>query len=163
MYDPSSLHEGDIILVAGWGSSPGGDLLSLLISWATVNPFHHAAIVGDGKIIEALWTVQTSPLDKYASAGWTFSVDTSDAVRRAAVDWCMRRLGERYGIRELLDDAGRDVLHLPIGWRVRPRLYTCSGLIAAAYAAAGLVLTYAPLPSPADLSYSPLLVGTRPW
>ena len=159
MYDPAQVRVGDIILVERrqW------DLIGALIDWATVSPFCHAAIAGDGHLIEALWHVTESPLDKYAGGGWLFRTVASDAQRQAAAGWAESHVGQRYGLAELLDDAGRDVLHLPLWPRAQPRLVTCSGLVHAAYRAAGVHLTFAPWPSPMDLACSPLLLGARPW
>ena len=50
MYDPRSLRPGDVILVAGvhWTHGLAAGLLDAAIQWATVSPFHHAALVGEG-------------------------------------------------------------------------------------------------------------------
>jgi cell wall-associated NlpC family hydrolase len=159
VYDPAEVRVGDVILVerGRW------DLLGALIDWATVSPFCHAAIAGDGHVIEALWHVVQSPLDKYAGGGWLFRTVASDAQRQAAAGWAGSHVGQLYGLAELLDDAGRDVFHLPLWPRARPRRFTCSGLVHAAYRAAGVLLTFAPWPSPMDLACSPLLLGDRPW
>ena len=166
MYDPRTLRAGDVILVNG--APPGeafpGRLLDLAIGWATVSPFHHAAIVStSGTLIEALWRVTESPADKYASCAISLRPFCAAKVCAKAAQWASSRVGDRYGIAEILEDGGRDILHLPIGWRFHPRHLTCSGLVAASYVAAGAPLTRAPVPSPADLSYSPILVGRRPW
>jgi hypothetical protein len=169
VYNPARLRPGDIILVHG---KPGWSLSGLLdaaIEWSTISPFSHAAMVGsdaDGLCIyEALWHVTKSPITKYVSSGTVFSVaDATDAERAAAAAWAAERVGIRYGLKELLEDGGRYVLHIPLVHRAFPRHFTCSMLVAYAWAVgADVVLTYEPLPSPASLSYSPLLVGPRPW
>jgi len=163
-YDPSSLRPGDIILCVGRSSWTLGGLLDALIHWATVSPFDHAALVGSGCLLEALWQVTKSPLDKYASNGWVYSISgATDERCHQAISFVEERLGDRYGIAELLEDAARDIAHVPLWPRVQPRRFTCSGLVAAAWASAGVVLTYAPWPSPMDLAESPILVGQRPW
>lgn len=161
-YDPATLAMGDVVLV----ERGPRDLLGWLIDVATDSPFCHAALVGDGCLIEALWTVTRSPLGKYAAAGWAYrpvSALVGPVARQQAATWATARLGRRYGVGEMLADAGRDVLHLPLWPRAAPRRFTCSGLVAAAYAAAGTKLTHAPWPSPMDLAESPLLLGPRPW
>lgn len=167
VYDPSTLRPGDIILCVGKADLSLGGALDASIEWATDSPFDHAALVGDKELIEGLWRVTLSGLGKYAdSTGVAYSVTATDAERAAAVAWMKSRVGQSYGVKELLEDAGRDILHLPLWPKGSPRAkqrYTCSGLVAAAYAQAGVTLTWAPWPSPADLSFSPLLVGKRPW
>lgn len=161
-YRAQDLAMGDVVLV----ERGPRDVLGALIDWATVSPFCHACIVGDGCLIEALWAVTRSPLSKYAGAGWAYGPAPAlvgPVARQQAATWATARLGQRYGLAELLADASRDVLHLPLWPRAAPRRYTCSGLVAAAYAAAGVVLTHAPWPSPMDLAESPLLLGPRPW
>ena len=164
-YVPKHLRSGDVILVAGHrlGESVAGVVFDWLIDFATVNPFHHAAIVHDGLLIESLWTVTASPLDKYASTGYAFRPSLSKPVCAAASDWCAGRVGSRYGVKEILVDGARDFLHLPLGFGWRPHLLACSALVAEGYRRAGAPLTRAPVPAPADLSYSPLLLGVRPW
>jgi uncharacterized protein YycO len=156
-YDVRNLEPGDVILVVGRGA------FAWLIQVSTANPFSHAAIaVGDGRLVEAQARVVERPAGEYAADGWAYRVQAGVEARRAAATLARSRLGEPYGIAELLYDAARFDLH----WfaRVRPLSHvTCSGLVAAAYAGAGVVLTYAPWPAPADLSYSPLLWGPRPW
>jgi hypothetical protein len=156
-YQPEDLRAGDIVLVEGHG------LLSALIRWSTANPFTHAALAtGNRTLVEADLVVVERPAGVYATTGWVYRVRASDAVREAAVHAARVRIGETYGIRELLLDAMRFDLHLVP--RARPvRHATCSGLVAVAYASAGLRLTWAPWPAPADLSDSPLLEGMRPW
>ena len=166
-YDPAHLQPGDILLMVGRPNLSLGGWLDASIEWATDSPFDHAAIVGDGEIIEALWAVTASPPDKYAENGWAFSVPTvTEEQKQAAIRWAVSHIGHRYGVAELLDDAGRDILHLPLWPQASPRAkarYTCSGLVAAAYASARVPLTWAPWPSPQDLACSPVLVGPRPW
>lgn len=156
-YDVAALRPGDIILVTSNGS-----LLDRTIAWSQ-GPFVHAALVGDGHLVEQVWTARDSPLDEYSGIGWIYRVQATDKQRQAAVAWAEARLGQRYGVEEILLDAARFDLHL---WprRVRPlKRLTCSAFVAMAYASAGVTLTWAPWPSPTDLAASPLLVGPRPW
>lgn len=166
MYDPAALEPGDILLmVRNPRESIPAQALDLAISLSEGSPFVHAALVGEGHILDPLWQVRHVPLDSYSSNGYAFRVAASNAQRTAAVAWAEARVGERYGIAELLEDGARYDLHLVLpAWYkvVRPR-YTCSGFCAASYASAGVRLSYAPAISPADLSYSPLLIGKRPW
>jgi uncharacterized protein YycO len=158
MYTVDRLQPGDVILVA---HHPGEGCLDRAIEWATVSPWHHAAMVGVDALIQAVWRVDTVPLDTYAATGWAFRVQATPNQRQAAVAAMSSKIGRPYGLRELLEDGARAV-KIPIGAKWIPKYYTCSGLVAWAYAQAGVRLTYAPLPSPADLSYSPLLIGRRP-
>lgn len=164
-YTVTSLQPGDLILVAGvhWTAGIGAGLLDWLIQVSTGSPVHHALIVGDGVLIQSLWTVSAAPLDTYAADGWAFRVPTATpAQRAAAVAWAHAHLGASYGVREIALDAARYDLHW-VPRRVAPlRHYTCSGLVALAYQQAGMPLTYAPWPSPGDLLDSPALVGPRP-
>ena len=158
MYDPQDLTAGDVILVNGWshGQSLLGRAFDLLIDWSTDSKYHHAALVGDGVLIEALWTVTLSPLDKYQDCADAFRLPFSDSVKAQAVSWALSRTGERYGIGEVLLDFDRYDLHAIPKLRHRLRRYTCSALVNTAYAHLGHPITRAPFPSPADLSYSPL-------
>ncbi|CAB1128310.1 conserved protein of unknown function [Candidatus Hydrogenisulfobacillus filiaventi] len=162
MYRPQELEPGMVLLMT---EGPRRNLLDCLIAWSTANPFVHACLVGEGTLIDPLWRVVEHPLDRYAANGWAFRVPEADAaVRAQAVAWAQARLGRVYGLAELLADGARFDLHwLPLGGRWHPRHWTCSGFVAMAYRAAGLPLTLAPYPAPADLSYSPRLAGPRPW
>ena len=165
MYNPANLRPGDIILVHGRPSWSLGGLLTWAIEWSTVSPFDHAAIVGnDGYLYEALWKVTRSPLGKYADNGYAYHVAGATITQGLNAGlWVRQRLGRTYGIRELLEDGGRYILHIPFPQRADANHYTCSGLVAAAWNSVGISLTYEPLPSPASLSYSPVLIGIRPW
>jgi len=164
-YDPRICQVGDVILVRG--SAPGepwwNRLLDAAIVWSEANPYHHAAIVGQGHLIEALSTVTTSPTDKYAPVGDLFHVQAPADARWRAAQFAESRIGQPYGLGELALDFVRLDLHVP-PWRTAPpRLVTCSGLVQAAYLSSDVFITHAPWPTPADLSYSPLLAGVRPW
>ena len=165
MYNPKNIMAGDILLMVSRPESPWYDqVLDAGIRWSTTNPFVHACLVGEGILINPLWHIESSPLDTYAQNGWAFHV--ANAVpdqRRKAVAWAMAHMGQQYGITELVADAARDDLKIPLGERWHPHYLTCSGFVSRAWREAGIMLSYAPLPSPADLSYSPLLLGNRPW
>jgi hypothetical protein len=158
IYSVKNLRLGDVLLMT---EGHPFSLLAELIEWATVSPYVHAALIGDGALIEAVWpTVATASLSKYTDTGHIFRVQCSDAERNAAVASAYARIGQPYGLAELLEDGGRDILHIPFHYRWSAPRLTCSALVAAAYRQAGVILTRAPLPSPADLSYSPALVPT---
>ncbi len=166
MYDPASLVPGDILLmVSNPHESIPARILDALISWSEANPFVHACFVGDGHLIDPVWHVERAPLDRYAANGHAFVVQATDAQRKAAVAWAEARAGEGYGIAELLEDGARFDLHFvaPAWYTARRQRYTCSGFVCAAYASTGVTLTRAPLAAPSDLSYSPALIGRRPW
>ena len=166
MYEPSELYTGDIPLMTrrkdcgalAW-------LLDSLISWSEANPLVHAAICSEGCVIDPVWHVMRRPLAYYRKTGWRLRPNCSTEERQAAARWAQSRIGDPYGVAELLDDGVRLDLHFVArAWyRMHRRRYTCSGFVAEAYARAGVVLTRAPLPSPADLAYSPVLTGRRPW
>ena len=161
-YDPTSLQPGMVVLClpdphAAWPAR----LLDAAIAWSD-GPFVHAALVGDGCLIEQVDPVMRAPLPKYATNGWAYRVDgaTSDQIARA-IAWATARLGQPYGVRELCDDA----LRLDAHWLPRGRPlhhYTCSGFVALACQQAGVRLTWAPWPTPTDLGASPVLLGPRP-
>jgi cell wall-associated NlpC family hydrolase len=154
MYDPEDLRPGDIILCEG--ELDVRDPLGLIIMWASDNRFQHAALVGDGEILEAIDEVTAAPLHQYAPVGWRYEVaGATEAQREAAVAAARRRLGEVYTCRSL----GR----VPLYRRLDPHDVVSSGLVTWAFAQAGIRLTWEPLPTPASLSYSPLLIGPRPW
>lgn len=164
-YRVEDLRAGDILLMtSGEGSIPAR-VLDWLISHSEADPFVHACLVGDGHLIDPVWRVEQVPIDRYVANGWAFRVEATDAQRAAAVAWAEERVGNAYGVAELLADAARLDLHivLPAWYRWRPQHWTCSGFVNAAFASADVTLTYAPAVTPADLSYSPLLIGERPW
>jgi hypothetical protein len=158
VYRPEDLRPGDIILCEG--ELDVRDPLGLLIVWASDNPFQHAALVGDGELLEAIDEVGAVRLDAYAPVGWRFEVaGATPAQLRTAVDAVRSRLGEPYGYRELRAAGGR----IPLYRRLDPHDVVSSGLVCWAFAQAGIRLSCEPLPSVASLSYSPLLLGPRPW
>lgn len=165
-YRVDSLQPGDILLItsSAYESLPAR-VLDWLISRSEASPFVHACLVGDGHLIDPLWRGERAPLNHYAANGWAFRVSATNARRAAAVAWAEAHVGNPYGIAELFADGARLDLHLvlPSWYRWRPQRLTCSGFVAAAWAAADVTLTEEPLPKPADLGYSPLLVGRRPW
>lgn len=167
-YDPASLAPGDVILCLPPPHEPLWDrVLDDGIAISTVNPFTHSALVvaqhDQCIIVEALFRVTMSPCDKYRANGWLYHVDLTPAQRQALSQAALRKVGQLYGASMVWQDFLRDDLHLDIHPRLDPRHLDCSGFVAYCFAAAGVTLTYAPAPSPADLSYSPLLLGPRPW
>lgn len=165
MYHVADLHAGDILLVHNAHHS----LFDWLIELATNAPWDHAAYVADPSdaqhgLIEGLWRVTASPLNKYQADGVIFRpLHCPLPTISRITEWLRHRLGDPYGVTELLLDGGLDYLHLTCLQRIKVRYYTCSGLLAVAFRANGYPLTFAPFPSPADLSYSPLLtpIGYR--
>ena len=166
MYKLDEIAPGDLILMV---KSPQDSFFAELLDWgislSEANPFVHACLVGDGYLIDPVTRVEKAPLDRYCENGWPFVVVATEAQRAAAVTWAERRLGWKYGFLQLAGDFARYDLHWvsPRLYRWKPRHWTCSGFVTAAYASAKVQLTLAPAPSPGDLSYSPLLRGLRPW
>ena len=166
-YRVQHLLPGDVLLMTlSSRASLPARLLEALIACSEGNPFVHTCLVGDGHLVDPTWPkVERAPLDRYRRSGWAFRVRASPSQRQAAVRWAEGQVGNPYGIEELLADAARLDLHvvLPSWYHWRADRWTCSGFVAQAYREAGVALTHAPLPSPADLSYSPALIGARPW
>lgn len=114
MGDPRALEPGDGILRAGvqWTHGLAAGLLDAPIPWATVSPFHHAALVGEGALIPSLSTVQTGPLDAYAADGWVFHVRAPSRECARAVQWATAHLGSPHGVEVILVDALMDAAHV---------------------------------------------------
>ena len=153
---------GDLILVYR-----GNGIFDKLVQWATVSPFFHAALVVDSeRLIEAaMGGVRYNAVDHYAGRSVVLSPSGATAEqRKAAVAHAQLYWGQPYGWSMIVQDAERLGLHLPVGYRWR-RLahWDCSGLVAEAWANAGLPLTLVPAPTPGDLGFSTALVGPRPW
>ncbi len=166
-YRVQDLLPGDVLLMTrSLRDGLPARLLDVLIAWSEGNPFVHACLVGDGHLVDPTWPrVEHGPLERYMRNGWAFRVRAAPMQRQAALSWAEDHVGTPYGIEELLADAARLDLHvvLPSWYHWRAGRWTCSGFVTRAYLEAGVALTHAPLPSPADLSYSPALVGARPW
>lgn len=168
-YDPATLKCGDVLLMVR--AHPLDSLSGIVdagISASTVNPFEHSALVveedGSLVLVEALLHVAVSPLDKYVSNGWRLSPTHLSAAKAQILSQAaLSKVGQFYGIGMVWQDFLRDDLHLDIHPRIDPRHLDCSGLVVWAFQQAGKILTEAPVPSPADLSYSPILRGRRPW
>ena len=158
MYRPEDLRAGDIVLCEG--GLDVRDPLGLLFMWASDNPFQHAALVGEGELLESVDVVGVAPLDAYAQVGWRYGVaGASPAQLRTAVAAARCRIGEAYGYRTLVREGGR----IPLARRLDPHDVVSAGLVCWAFAQAGIRLSWEALPSVASLSYSPLLLGLRPW
>lgn len=153
---------GDIVLVYR-----GNGIFDKLVQWATVSPFFHAAMIVDGtRLIEAAFGgVRYNAVDHYAGRSVVLSPDGATAdQRKAAVAHAQLCWGRPYGWGDIVADALRLGLHVPIGYRWRIwHNYDCSSLVANAWALAGLPLTLEPAPSPATLGWSTVLAGPRPW
>ena len=168
-YNPTSLKVGDVLLMIR--SHPIDSLPGLIdagISTSTVNPFEHSALVveqaGSLVLVEALLHVTVSPLDKYTQNGWAFSpTKWSSAHSQVVSQAALSKVGQFYGFSMVWQDFLRDDIHVDIHPRMDPHHLDCSGLVVWAFQQTGLTLTLAPVPSPADLSYSPILQGPRPW
>ncbi len=165
-YDPAVLRPGDVLLMTALSTEPIWDrVLDAAIAWSTGGPYVHAALVGEGHLIEQIDPVIQSPLAKYTANGNAFSVEgLTPAMAHATIAWAMAHLGQPYGITALLEDGGWYDAHLGCLLNARPRYVTCSGFVAMAFAqGAGIPLTQQPLPSPMSLAFSPRLLGPRPW
>lgn len=145
---------GDLLLVSGHGP------IERLVEWSTVSPFSHVAMsFREGAVVESKegHGVRLVSTDLYPDSKW-YRVRCDQTTRDAALAFALSKLGQPYGWREALDDGLRDILHVGAGTRWQAfRHYDCSALCVAAYAKAGLVLTYRPVPAPADLVWSPLV------
>jgi len=153
---------GDIVLV-----SRGNGILDKLVQWATVSPFYHAAIaLNESEIIEAAFRgARYNSLATYAGRCSVLTVAGATPEQGiAAANYAQGYIGSAYGWKDIIEDALVLGLHVPGGYRWRSwHHYDCSCLVAAAWADGGTQLTLAPAPSPADLGWSPVLVGPRPW
>ena len=153
---------GDIILVFR-----GNGIFDKLVQFATTSPFFHAAMVVDNeRLIEAaMGGVRYNAVDHYAGKSVVLSPNGATAdQRKAAVANAQLYWGQAYGWKDIVADALRLGLHVPIGYRWRTwHHYDCSALVANAWAHAGLPLTFEPAPSPASLGWSTMLIGPRPW
>lgn len=169
-YSPASLRVGDVLLmVRDHPLDSWSGLIDTGISTSTVNPFEHSALVveqnGSLVLVEALLHVTVSPLDKYTANGWALSPTNGSgrAHSQALSHAALSKVGQFYGFSMVWQDFLRDDIHIDIHPRIDPHHLDCSGLVMWAFQQIGLTLTLAPVPSPADLSYSPILQGPRPW
>lgn len=164
-YDPSQLHPGDVLLMTEAAHEPVWDhLFDDLIAGFSGGYFVHAALVGDGHLIEQIDPVTISPLDKYTANGWRYAVALTSDQREGLLHWAMARVGQLYGIKALLLDGAYFGLHIPAILRDHPQRVTCSGFVAEAFhRGAQVPITRQPLPAPISLAFSPLLLGPRPW
>ena len=164
-YAPASLTAGTVLLMTEVHPC---NVLDRLITWSEVSPFDHAAVVVETprglQIAEALWHIQLSPLDKYARNGWPLTVPTLTPAQAQTISaWASAHVGQQYGWAEILGDAARLDLKLPVLARWQPQHWTCSQFAANAFAQADIRLSFAPLVTPANLADSPQLQGPRPW
>lgn len=159
MYRPEDLRPGDILLLEG--DVDVFDPIGLFILWASDNRFQHVALVGHGELIEAIDQVGVVPLDAYAPVGWRFRVPSATPEQvEDAVRWAEGRIGHPFGQHELT--MAHEGLRIPFYRRFDPHDTIAAGFVCWAYEQAGIQLTWQPLPTPASLLYSPLLVGPRP-
>lgn len=137
------------------------------IAVSTVSPFTHAALVvgtaGHLVLVEALWRITVSPLDKYAATGWYYPLTLTATQSRVLESAARSKIGQLYGLSVVWQDFVRDDLHVDLHPRLDPRHMDCSEFVVWSVRQAGVRLTYAPAPSPADLGYSVALRGPRPW
>ncbi len=165
-YNPADLSPGQIILCLPTPrESLAARALDAAIAWSTDGPFVHAAMAADSDhLIEQVATIRLSPLDAYAANGWAFSVaGASPAQASRAVDAFRARLGQPYGIMELLAMGGYYDLHAVRLATRHSRWTVCSTAVERAWRAAGIILSERPLVAPNDLAFSPVLLGSRPW
>jgi uncharacterized protein YycO len=155
---------GDVVLV-----SRGNGLFDRLVRWATVSPYFHAAImVSETDLVEArLHGVKRRPLSEYGGHATILTVSGANPGRRAkAVQFAIESANANlpYGWRDIVADALRLGLRIPVGYRwFRWNSYDCSALVAECWRVAGVSITYHPAPAPADLGWSPVLIGPRVW
>jgi len=160
---------GDIILVTQSHQFHGlGSAFDEIIKWATVSPFEHTAFVitdahGHLVLAEALLHVTLSPLDKYAETGYLFHTQLDVTQQQRLSDAARSKVGQFYGWEMLIEDAVRDLAHIDWAPPLNPRVLDCSAFCEWAFEQAGQRLTWAPAPAPSDLSFSPILLGRRPW
>jgi len=124
--DLSKLQPGDIILCRGCS----GVLLSPFMDIAGY--WHHASMyIGDGKMIEA-WEegVRVVPVDmvRNADSVGVFRVETSEEIKKKAIEWSLSKLGLPYDFKWLTYVGGKET---------DGDSYYCSELIWAAYLASG--------------------------
>lgn len=167
-YQASQLMGPGVLLMTPPGHEPlPNRILDDGITVSTVNPFAHSALVvgepGHLTMIEALWRVTESPLDKYEATGWYYPLTLSATQSRVLEAAAFSKMGQLYGASQIWESFLRDDVHIDIHPRLDPHHLDCSGLLCWICRQAGIRLTYAPVPSPADISYSPLLPGPRPW
>ena len=160
---------GDILLMTQSHDWHGlGSLLDEVIKWATVSPFEHTAFVikneqGQLVLAEALLHVTLSPLDKYTATGYVFHTNLTPSQQQTLSTTALSKVGQFYGWEMLLESAARDIAHIDWTPPLNPRMLDCSAFCAWTFEQAGHRLTWAPAPAPSDLSYSPTLIGPRPW
>ncbi len=164
-YQAGNLSAGTILLMTEVHPC---NILDRLITWSEVSPFDHSGMVVETpqglRIAEALWHIQLSPLDKYQQNGWPFTVTGLTPEQLTTMSqWALAHVGQQYGWAEILGNAARLDLKLPILARWQPQHWTCSQFVTDAFAQAGITLSLAPLVTPANLADSPVLVGPRPW
>lgn len=168
MYTPERLQCGDVLLMTRHSAlwTPDG-LLDEGIAVSTVNPFDHSALVveqnGQLVIVEALWHVTVSPVDKYTLDGWAYHTNLTPEQQASLSHAALSKVGQRYGVIQVLESFLRDDIHIDLHPVLDPQHLDCSGLVHWAFQQVGYAITHAPVPSPADLSYSVALDGKRPW
>lgn len=167
-YAVDQLQCGDVLAMTRHSPvlTPDG-MLDAGITVSTVNPFDHTAIVvqQDGQlvIVEALWHVTISPLDKYTADGWILRPRLTATQQAQVSAAALSKVGQRYGLRAVAEDFIRDDLHIDIHPLIDPKHMDCSELVCWSLLQGGYRVTYAPDPSPADVSYSVAFDGPRPW
>jgi len=147
----------------------GTDLLATLIEWAESNPFSHVIVVkNDHEGYQAYpgRKIEIVNIDKYlldpANEIYTCPILT-DEQRSQIIATAESFVGGNYGYKDIVADGLRYILHLKIHDISDTSTLDCSMFAYECYLKAGVRLTWAPVPSVADLSYSPLLIGKRPW
>ena len=168
MYRTEDLRVGDVLAMTRsnplW--TPAGGL-DVGIAVSTVCPFTHCAVIAekDGQlvIVEALWHVTISPVDKYTDTGWILRprLTADQQARFSAAP--LSKVGQRYGLRAVAQDFLRDDVHIDLHPHIDPQHMDCSELAVWSLRQVDYRVTYAPAPSPADVGYSATLDGARPW
>jgi len=147
----------------------GKTVRARLIEFAQVNPFSHVVMfIGCNCVIEVLpWQpIHVVSADKYLDSPDSYVFECTVLTERdryRIVNIAKSYIGTPYNIRQLFEQAARLFFHLPIKRGYSSKSFDCSTFVHHCYLQAGIRLTWAPVPSVADLAYSPLLAGKRPW
>lgn len=146
----------------------GNRIISRIVQWAQANYFSHVfLVVSEDKCIMVINGRRVELVDLNAFLNdpncyvYTCPILT-DEQRKEIVSEALEHIGDKYGYLTAFVQALRYVFHVQIrDDELRP--FNCSTLVHYCYLKAGVRLTWAPVPSVADLAHSPLLVGYRPW
>lgn len=118
--------KGDILFYKG-----GPDLPDRLICWCTHGPYVHCEVdLGDGTAIGSHWRtgVRRHPVDV---GSVPYRLDTSPDRIEAGITWLQCRVGDPYGIVDILDQIFTLILpRSPIAFISQRHGFDCSDLVA---------------------------------